>query len=114
MKGDFSIPVAVQDLQVALDISSGGREYPVERFVRIYDHGYNFYAVDDSVSIPVVGIQYAPGDAFGSLPVGEARVDEDGVIAVVVVGVGGAGVGGVALLHGVSRLLHRYLNILMS
>jgi len=80
LDGHLSVAVSVQNLEVALDISPRGGEDAVERFVGVDDHGHHLDAVDHSIAVAVVSVQDPSGNVFGSVAVGEARVDEDCVV----------------------------------
>ena len=79
LDGHSAVAIPIQDLQVALDVGSRGREDSVEGFVSVNDHGYNLDAIDHSILISIVGVYDSPGDLPRAITVGEARVDEDGV-----------------------------------
>ena len=78
LDGHSPVAIAVQDLQVALDVGPRGWEDAVEGFVGVNNHGYNLYAIDHSILISVVGVYNSPGDLPRAIPIREARVDKDG------------------------------------
>lgn len=89
--GDFSISIPIQDLEVALDISSGWGEDSIEGLVSIYNHGHHFNAINNSISISIIGIEDPSCHVFCTLAVGQTRVDEHGIVGLDsgVVGVAG-------------------------
>lgn len=104
LDGHLAVAVAVQDLQVALDVRARGREHAVERLVGVHDHRHHLDAVDHSVPVAVVGVQDAPRHVLRPLAVSQPGVDEDGVVAL------RARDRGVArLLVAVARWLHQLI-----